>query len=660
MRLIKFSISNYRSIEKIEDFTPFDTRITSFIGGNGSGKSNILKALAALKDDSKISDTDRHAKEEEELEISVTGEFQFSEEDMEILKTVGLTPNSIKGFQVKLTKTPGQAAQREFQPVGYGDGGLRNTKQRLIEAKRLYKKVNLPDEDQKQAREQFLDKFKDVESRSLEETKVLLGEFKTLIEPVKDQNPEINQKISEAEELLSFDLNKALNTVFNNLTIELLDLDTYAIEEEAPIAELKGRNTHPFLFDLLRLSGKTAEDFENAVGAMRSRIREMASRKLSSEISRIWKTHHLKFEIDRQDQNLFFGVKTLQDHSIGLKDLSDGEKWFLRFYTRLAIATKDGRRIVWLFDEPGRDLHAKSQIDLKNFFENTAESSQIIYTTHQPMMIPWHRLERIFVVENFDGSKTDERGTKIHKRFWQDEELRSPLREALALFVGEELLTGLQHVIVEGISDYFYLQGWLRYFQNISDAKIWDEQFAELARSFVSVNGIDKIPLYILFLGRETVNKVNWVVVVDYSRKFEDLKTKMSSSGLGQWTTKVKTIKELAGLSNKIDLDIEDLFEPKEYINEFKTYYQEHYQNVVLPSDTELAKLKSPIAQNLDVLLKAKNPNQVEGKPIRLDKVGIAQQVYLKLTKTRKKIFSGETEKKFKKVLKEINSLFNL
>ena len=47
------------------------------------------------------------------------------------------------------------------------------------------------------------------------------------------------------------------------------------------------------------------------------------------------------------------------------------------------------------------------------------------------MMIQWHRLERIQVAESTPTS-----GTSITSRFWKDEELVSPLKEALALFVG--------------------------------------------------------------------------------------------------------------------------------------------------------------------------------------------------------------------------------
>jgi predicted ATP-dependent endonuclease of OLD family len=245
-----------------------------------------------------------------------------------------------------------------------------------------------------------------------------------------------------------------LSKVFGQLNIELLQLNSYDIENNAPIAELNDGSKHPFLYDLLQLAGKSASAFTPTNTPLLSRRIAQASRELSSSISGVWVSHNLKFEIDKQGENLEFMVHTPQGHQVSLTDLSDGEQWFLKFYVRLAVAQKENKQILWLFDEAGRDLHTTSQIDLKGFFETISKDAQVIYTSHLAMMIPWHRLERIFAVEN-----TTAEGTIVHKRFWKDSKLNSPLKEALSTFVGEYLLGGKEHLIVEGVSDYFFLWG---------------------------------------------------------------------------------------------------------------------------------------------------------------------------------------------------------
>jgi len=658
MKITKFIIKNYRSIKEIKDFQLLDNTITCFVGPNGSGKSNILKAITAVKNDDFLTEYDFYAKDKPEP-IYINVDFHFSQEDQTFLKEKGINFTDIGGVRVELIKEPHQVPSRHFISLDFNNKSEQKIFEILKGITNLTKNLNVP-EEQKQLKLDIDTKLKEFASIGKEELIKKLPELKTLIEAIRpyDQQycEEVNNKISEIEQLASFSIEKIISEIFQTLTIELLDIEKYKIEHQAPIAELKSREPHPFLFDLLTLSNKIADDFEKALGAQEKRIEDAASNQLSDSINKVWGTHVSSYEIDKQKgTNLFFGVKTPQNQFIGLQDLSDGEKWFLRFYTRLAIAQRENKNIIWLFDEPGHDLHATSQINLKEFFEEIAKTSQIIYATHQPMLVPWHRLERLFVVEN-DKVK----GTTLHKRFWKDEVVISPLREALSSFIGEELLTGKEHVIVEGISDYFYLQGWLRFFQNTSTAQLWYKNYEVFKRTIIPVQGIDQIPLYCWFLGKKAKHQVNWVVVVDSGQKCKNLKDKFASSGLAQWTKKIKNIKELSGGNSSLsEFDIEDLFDIDEYIQEFQEYYKNNFPDVQLPSDSALHSLKEgKITNSLTKLLQEKNPEPSNNKAIEIDKIGIAQQIYLKLTKSKKLIYKKETEQAFKKILENINKAF--
>lgn len=660
MKLHAFSVTNYRSIENLTAAKIIDPEITCFIGENGSGKSNILKALAAVKDTSLIKDSDFHARTEQQTEVAIYAKFLFGREDEELLGELGLNNDRIQGFEIKVLKKLGFNPETTFTLIGevLDGAGLPNKLETLKILREFLSNTSIQAEpDNPSFKERLLAKFSELQlgSGTPEE---IIKELNSFFAPVRPQNQEVAAEIDKAISSIGRDMGAILMDLFTRLSIELLELNNYPIENSAPITELKNRENHPFLFDLLVLSGRTANDFEKATGTRKSIIRETASNQLSEKIKSVWPNHTLDFMIDKDqgDQILTFSVRTPQKQPINLEDLSEGEKWFLRFYTRLAIAEKAGQQIIWLFDEPGSYLHAESQVNLKRFFEEIAKTSQIVYTTHQPMMIPWDRLERIFVVSNVNDES--ELGTKVHRRFWIDDRFRSPLREAMGLFVGEEFLTGRKHVIVEGISDYFYLRGWLRYFQNTSDAKIWN-QFSE---SMIPVGGIDKIPLYLLFLGRETSNQVNWVVVVDFDSKLKDLHDKLASSGLSEWASKTKTIRELSGTQKQGEIDIEDLFKTDEYLREFRDFYASAYPTVQMPDEKDLAAIKvdGKIAKQLEKLLVAKNPGLTpNGHKLRLDKTGIAQSIYSKLINSKRSVFSRETEAAFKDVLKEINKMFD-
>lgn len=663
MRLKKITIRNFRSISGgMEDFEFVDLGVTTFIGANGTGKSNILKAISYLKEDEEApSDEDFYAKafEHSADKSLIMAEFMFQEEDSALLKSKNLSLKNIRGFDVSVEKTWEQKATIEYGPIGYKldiTAEIYDIVNQMIE---LTNKLE-PANDVGAIKTKILDAIKGGLTQESPQCEQNISNISEAAEELKKFEPEAANKILQAvekiEKLSENDVRERIEEIFASLNIELLTFDAYEIENKAPISELSDNSQHPFLYDLLVLAKRESLDF-NVSGARLQRRKESASKLLSENISKVWSTHNLDFKIDRQGDDLVFTVYTPQRQQIDLTDLSDGEKWFLRFYTRLAIAELEGKQVLWLFDEPGRDLHSSSQIDLKKFFEDISKNSQIVYTTHQAMMVPWHRLERIFVVEN-----SEDAGTIVHKRFWKDTGLESPLKEALSTFVGEELFSGKQHIIVEGISDYFYLQGWLRFFEKNRGGEFWSKSFEPLKKVMVPVEGVAKIPLYCWFLGREIRNKVNWVAIVDSKEEEATTRSCLESCGLGSWKENAICIADLAKSDSPDSVkEIENLFKPDEYIDVFQEYYQQEYPNYILPNkDVIIGRLskESKITKVITSFLQKKNPDvKIGGKPLELDKTGMARKVYIILAQENRIPFSKETQSNFEKTLKNVSKL---
>ncbi len=101
MRLQRFKIKNYRSIKNAE-LALLDTDITTLIGANGSGKSNLLKALVALCEDSTGTPTDEefHAQDAESADdaILLEAEFSFEDKDRDALIAADLALYGFTGF----------------------------------------------------------------------------------------------------------------------------------------------------------------------------------------------------------------------------------------------------------------------------------------------------------------------------------------------------------------------------------------------------------------------------------------------------------------------------------------------------------------------------------------------------------------------------------
>lgn len=652
MRLKSFSITNFRSIVCSGDFNIFDDGIMTLIGGNGSGKSNILKALNHLKSNGELlTDSDFNVKATGNIAISAS--FYFENNDEELLRNHGLETKDISGFQIVIDKEVENSAKVTLLPIDFKTSSKIEPIRPIIdEITNIIAGFVLPEETLAVFRTQTDDfespnyDFGSFESL-LDVNKELIGEEKYLL---------IKEKIEKIKANRATDIESILRDILNNFNIELLSIENYKIEDNAPISELNDSTAHPFLYDILELSGKKAVDFGNKSGRALDHIEEESSDMLSDAINVIWPSHDIKFKIDRNDGALDFFVYTPQGKTIELTNLSDGEQWFLRFYIKLAISQKNQQQILWLFDEPGRDLHASSQSDLKLFFDNTSDKFQIIYSTHQPMMVPWSKLERLFVVEN---NKDD--GTIIHKRFWKDSKLGSPLKEALSTFIGEELFSGKQHIIIEGISDYFFLQGWLRYLQLNSKDDLWNSKFNHNFRAMVPVDGIEKVPLYCMFLTRETKNNINWVALVDSSVEKDDLvSAKFPNVGLESLTKKVISVQESSNA--KSIKEIEELFTLKEYFNLVFSFYSRNWPKIALPTleEIEQSQEDEKRTKKINRLIIQKNPDyKINDREFTLDKTGIAQEFYTSLPDKSLDNYSSSTIKRFTNILTYIDKKFD-
>lgn len=672
MKIIEFEISNYRSIDHVK-FKTLDRNIACFIGRNGSGKSNILNALLNLKNESDLNDMDSHLKVgNDEKPINIKAKFVFEERDEHTLEENGLIDFlKLEGFIVEVTKSKGENASKTLEPLG--DATKFNNKKKLneifLKIKESINGITMP-EDQQVVKEEYLNKSEGIENKSADEIRTLMNDIKTAFQQYGDSASELLAHLKSVEPLVDFTITDALGEVFKKLQIELLsiggDFDSYQIEEKAPLTELDSRDKRPFLFDLLSLTGTTAKQHISSGDNNKIALEEVSSTNLSRRISNVWRKHKMSFNVTKtnRDSELYFAFRTPQENPIGLMSLSEGEKWFLRFYTRLTVARESKQQVIWLLDEPGKDLHAESQLNLRNYFEEIAGESQIFYTTHNSMMIPWHRIERIHVSENAKDNEGTISGTIIHNRLWKDDVLVSPLRETLGLILGEELLTGNQSLIIEGPSDYLILQGWINYFNDKNRGNAATDK--EPQRNLIPISSINNIPFYVSFLVKSTKSK-HWVALADSGMKLDEVQNKMLALGIGSFKNRLLNIGQLADIVKKPTdcCDIEDVFKPEEYITEVKEFYQEeNYDKLIIPTDKEfekILKLGPQIVKNIEELFRKKNPEyRIDGKIFNLDKPGIAQQIYRKLVNEGKDNYSRETVARFKKVLAKIEKTYSL
>lgn len=177
----------------------------------------------------------------------------------------------------------------------------------------------------------------------------------------------------------------------------------------------------------------------------------------ASNLSVDWDSNHLYFWIEEDE---FFYEPEIR---------SKGRQWHLAFYIRITARSKEDISNIILIDEPGLFLHAKAQKDILEKLEACASNTPIIFSTHSPYLIDPGKLSRVRLV-----TRTDNEGTKITKLHASaDKETLTPILTA----IGEDVSVGIRtdrknSIVVEGISDYFYLYAFKKIINHNKDINV--------------------------------------------------------------------------------------------------------------------------------------------------------------------------------------------
>ena len=201
-------------------------------------------------------------------------------------------------------------------------------------------------------------------------------------------------------------------------------------------------------------------------------------------------------------------------------------------------------------------MHAKAQEDFLNFIDTElAEKYQVIYTTHSPFLVPTDSLHRVRTVEDIEDVSVKNSGTKIHPdALHNSKDTIFPLQSALGYDLAQSLFIGKNCLIVEGISDFLYLD-LLNSFLKEKDKHCLDNRW-----KITPVGGADKIATFVsLFKG----NNLNMAILIDFKAKDRQKINSYIDKGFLQKENFIM----LNEYNNEKDADIEDLLEENFYIN---------------------------------------------------------------------------------------------
>lgn len=225
------------------------------------------------------------------------------------------------------------------------------------------------------------------------------------------------------------------------------------------------------LVDFVKLIGISEDDFISAVRSgssstqvsLRRRINGNVEREINQKFHDFYQTESISLLLDFNTNSVTFSVQSSDGEALLLSERSNGLQWYLETFIDAKAHNISGQNVVYLLDEPGVSLHVNAQKELIHLFNHLAEKgNQIVYTTHSPYMLDLedgvHRIRAV--------TKTAEGYTNIYKTAYDSriapetqQDTLAPLISALGMNLNDTFGPSKDklNIVTEGMSDYIYI-----------------------------------------------------------------------------------------------------------------------------------------------------------------------------------------------------------
>ena len=622
MNLIKFRVKNFRSIK---DSGWIETNnVTSLIGTNESGKTNLLIALWKInpaKDGAidPISDyprkhfhdlravidkpvfIDTEFELQGELINEISEKTNYSIEELKIVKVsrkfdgeyVIKFPNAIKnrplGNEIVINLINHFCYEiEEISPLK-SEIKLKDSVLQLC--KEFVSKIELSEitEVLKTDLEMFLENFENSLPSKTATTSTLIPKIKSFLIVLKEHLISIPsllpEEISEIKDLIISNLPVFVYySNYGNLdseiylphVIENLNRQGLGVHQEAKTRTLK------ILFEFVKLQPQeildlgrdiadqpgspTDEEIKKSAEKKKERdiLLQSAATQLTDNFRGWWRQGNYRFRFQADGNHFRIWVSDdKRTEDIELEARSSGLQWFFSFYLVFLVeSTGTHKNAILLLDEPGVTLHPLAQRDLSDFFENLSKTNQLLYTAHSPFMVNPDQLDRVKAVYiSQDGTTLVTSDLKVVGGHNQQTNSIYPVYAALGLSVSDTLLEGCQSVIVEGPSDQYYLSA----IKNYLIGKSMISPSREIL--FLPSGGVSGIKAVVPIISGK--NSILPYVILDSDsigkKTADSLKLNLYKSAEGR----VISIGEFVGYDNS---EIEDIF-PADFLAKVITNY---------------------------------------------------------------------------------------
>lgn len=566
MQLTRFRVRKFRNIIDSGEIK-VDETVTCLVGMNESGKTAVLSALHRLNpvDDASFDEQrdyprwllsrDRREKTVGDV-VPIEATFTLDGSDIALIEDT-LGQGVVPGTEVTVSR-------RYHSDTTYWT--VPQEARRAVE--------NLL--DRAGVRKKTIEHFRDVSDLDgIEEVCVRLGSDETDAQAVRT----VEEVASIRGELGKLDGKTTWRVVVNLLTDRLPKLfyfsDYSSLEGRIDVAALAsgngrvGSSADQTARALLRLASTTPEALSGDDYEDRKAELEAVGHELTSQVFEYWKQNtnlRVQFDIDRKIEEIqpnrqsitktFLDIRvedTRHAFTNNFGQRSSGFRWFFSFLAAFTEFEDRKEPVVVLLDEPGLTLHARAQGDLLRFVnERLASAVQVLYTTHSPFLVDTDKIGRVRIVED-GGPQTG--ATVTQEALSVGESSIFPLQAALGYDIAQHLFIGQTNLLVEGPSDFVYLDAVSRLLRD-SGRTTLDDYWRVLP-----TGGAANIPSFVALMGQS----LDVTVLIDSGTEgAERLEKAIDAARLRR-----DRIVQISDITGRRHSDIEDLFEVDEYLDLF-------------------------------------------------------------------------------------------
>jgi predicted ATP-dependent endonuclease of OLD family len=452
MELKKIQIKNFRSIKDAD--IQFNHNCLILLGKNEAGKSNILKAIAAVFGKYQISPKDKRKKIDNE---------KIDREDFFIRAIIELNNKDFLEIEKRF--------KNKFNnyKIQYSDNIT------LIEFIRLVFNNLLIDV--------FFNEIEEPELNYWENENTKLKNIKIISE---NSNPlEESTQIELEEEV--FEILKELY-LENPIKCHYWQYnDSFLLPNTIDINSFTNNpSDYKAIENIFQLCGREniKEEFENALLQDGDYINllDQVSKKTTQTFQKIWndfKGTSIQFISDGHQ----ILIKIVEKARYNCEDRSEGFKKFISILLMLSTQSRSKKiyeNDLILIDEPDQSLYPTSAQFLKDELLTIAKKTKIIYSTHSQYMIDTNNLDRHIIVEKKDDVTT------LNK---EDANAPYTTDELLKRAIGSSIFECLKpiNIVFEGYLD-------KKLFEQFCQWNKKDDSFKDFGRIYLQgISGIDSI-----------------------------------------------------------------------------------------------------------------------------------------------------------------------